>query len=148
MLFLCIVAAPASASVGFGWPLNPQPEVTEPFDLPAQPWLPGHRGVDLAASDGQAVLSAGDGAVAFAGMVAGKPVVSIDHGSIRTTYEPVQATVSAGQTVQRGAQIGTVQAGHEGCSAVACLHWGAKRGDLYVDPLSLLEPRVVRLLPL
>lgn len=145
---LTLLAGPASAAPRYDWPLNPQPEVTEQFDPPPKRWLPGHRGVDLAASEGQPVLAAGDGVVAFAGMVAGKPVVSIDHGPIRTTYEPVVATVSAGQSVTKGEQVGTVQAGHEGCAVQVCVHWGAKRGEVYLDPLSLLEPRVVRLLPL
>lgn len=141
-------ADPAAAAGRYDWPLQPDPEVTAPFDPPPQRWQPGHRGVDLGASEGQPVLAAGDGIVAFAGEVAGKPVVSIDHGTVRTTYEPVVASVSAGQAVHVGSPIGTVAAGHSGCPVVACLHWGAKRGAVYLDPLSLLEPRVVRLLPL
>lgn len=148
---LGLLATPAAATpsaVRYGWPLEPRPSVTASFDPPAKRWLPGHRGVDLAAVEGQPVLAAGDGVVAFAGSVAGKPVVSIDHGRIRTTYEPVVATVGAGQSVMRGSPIGTVAAGHEQCAAAACLHWGARRGEVYLDPLSLLEPRMVRLLPL
>ena len=31
---------------------------------------------------------------------------------------------------------------------MTCLHWGARRGDTYLDPLSLLRPLgPVRLLP-
>jgi murein DD-endopeptidase MepM/ murein hydrolase activator NlpD len=142
------LAGPVSAAPQYDWPLQPRPVVTEQFDPPAKRWLPGHRGVDLAATEGQPVLAAGDGVVAFAGTVAGKPVVSVDHGSIRTTYEPVVAVVSAGQSVSKGEVLGTVQAGHEGCARAVCVHWGAKRGDVYLDPLSLLQPRVVRLLPL
>jgi murein DD-endopeptidase MepM/ murein hydrolase activator NlpD len=94
------------------------------------------------------VLAAGDGTVVFAGMVAGRPVVSIDHGDgLRTTYEPVDPSVSAGQAVARGTPIGTLQIGHAGCPVQACLHWGLRRGDTYLDPLSLLRPARVRLLP-
>ncbi len=71
--------APASAENTFVWPLEPRPTVTRPFDPPEHNWLPGHRGVDLASHPGQTVLAAGDGIVVFAGTVAGKPVVSIDH---------------------------------------------------------------------
>lgn len=141
-------AGPAAAAPRYDWPVAAPHDVTRPFDPPSKPWLPGHRGVDLASADGATVLAAGDGTVAFAGPVAGKPVVSIDHGGIRTTYEPVVATVSAGDVVVLGQHIGTLVAGHPECAVAACLHWGAKRGEKYVDPLSLLRPRRVRLLPL
>ncbi|MEV4128695.1 M23 family metallopeptidase [Nocardia sp. NPDC049707] len=137
----------------FSWPLQPRPTVERQFDKPAQDWLPGHRGVDLAGAPGQAVLAAGDGIVVFAGTVAGKPVVSIDHpAGFRTTYEPVQAEVSVGLRVGRGTRIGTLVVGHEGCAAAACLHWGARREASghsrreYMDPLGLLHP-TLRLKP-
>jgi murein DD-endopeptidase MepM/ murein hydrolase activator NlpD len=86
--------------------------------------------------------------VAFAGMVAGRPVVSIDHADgLRTTYEPVDPSVGAGQAVARGSPIGTLLGGHTGCPAGACLHWGLRRGETYLDPLLLLRPPRIRLLP-
>lgn len=124
------------------------PVVTRAFDPPASPYGPGHRGVDLAGAPGSVVHAAGDGVVVFAGMVAGRPVVSVDHaGGLRTTYEPVAPAVAAGQHVARGSPIGTLLAGHPGCPAAACLHWGLRRGDAYLDPLALLRPPRVRLLP-
>jgi murein DD-endopeptidase MepM/ murein hydrolase activator NlpD len=133
----------------FGWPLDGTPTVVRPFDPPPVPWLPGHRGVDLAASPGTTVRAAGPGVVHFAGMVAGRPVVSIDHpNGLRTTYEPVTPTVDTGQPVNRGDPIGVLLAGHPDCAAVACLHWGLRHGDTYLDPLSLLGRARVRLLPL
>ncbi|MGY1617641.1 murein hydrolase activator EnvC family protein [Geodermatophilus sp. SYSU D00691] len=142
-------AAPETPAVPAGawsWPLAGPPPVTRPFEPPAGPYGAGHRGVDLGAAPGAAVLAAGDGVVAFAGMVAGRPVVSVDHpGGLRTTYEPVDAVVAAGQAVPRGAPIGTLLAGHSGCPVAACLHWGVRRGEVYLDPLSLLVR--VRLLP-
>jgi murein DD-endopeptidase MepM/ murein hydrolase activator NlpD len=130
-------------------PLAGPLRVTRPFDLPANPYGAGHRGVDLAGARGQPVLAAGDGVVAFAGRVAGRPVISVDHaGGLRTTYEPVDAVVGAGQPVARGSPIGTLAAGHVGCPVVACLHWGLRRGETYLDPLALLRPPRVRLLPL
>ncbi|WP_442945553.1 peptidoglycan DD-metalloendopeptidase family protein [Nocardia sp. SSK8] len=150
-------AGPVSAveAGDFGWPLRPRPSVEKRFDKPERNWLPGHRGVDLAAADGQLVVAAGDGVVVFAGVVAGKPVVSIDHaGGLRTTYEPVRAQVVVGARVVRGTPIGTVVAGHEGCPVSACLHWGARRESgehnrrEYVDPLGLLHEVPIRLKPL
>jgi murein DD-endopeptidase MepM/ murein hydrolase activator NlpD len=75
-------------------------------------------------------------------------VVSVDHaGGLRTTYEPVQPVVAAGQVIARGSPLGDVVAGHDGCPAEACLHWGLRRGAAYLDPLALLRPPRVRLLP-
>ncbi len=140
-------APPARAAAGWTAPL-PDLVVTRTFEAPASPYGPGHRGVDLAAAPGAVVLAAGDGVVVFAGPVAGRPLVSIDHpGGLRTTYEPVDPSVGAGQAVTRGSPIGTVAAGHDGCPAAACLHWGLRRGETYLDPLSLLAPPRVRLLP-
>ena len=136
----------------FGWPLSGSPAVVRAFKAPALPYGPGHRGVDLAAVPGAPVLAAGAGTVAFAGTVAGRGVVSVDHsGGLRTTYEPVSPTVSAGDHVARGEQIGTVLPGHASCTAAACLHWGVLRGPAhgreYLDPLRLLAMARVRLLP-
>jgi murein DD-endopeptidase MepM/ murein hydrolase activator NlpD len=127
----------------------PGAEVTHPFDVLATRYAAGHRGVDLAGAPGAPVLAAGDGVVAFAGMVAGRPVVSVDSaGGLRTTYEPVDPSVRAGEPVARGSPLGTLLAGHGGCPAAACLHWGLRRGKEYLDPLLLLAPPRVRLLPL
>lgn len=134
---------------GFGWPLPGVPTVTRSFAPPPQPWLPGHRGVDLAGTPGEPVLAAGSGQVAFAGNVAGLGVVSVDHpDGLRTTYEPVTPKVRRGQLVNRGEVLATLLPGHPGCPTSACLHWGLRTGDTYLDPLSLLSLAPIRLLPL
>jgi murein DD-endopeptidase MepM/ murein hydrolase activator NlpD len=123
----------------FQWPLSPQPQVLRRFAVGPQPWSPGHRGVDLAGTPGQPVLSAGAGTVTFAGVVAGRGVVAVAHpGGLRTTYEPVTRQVGAGDVVAAGARLGVLATG-EHCPAT-CLHWGALRDDVYLDPLSLLRP--------
>lgn len=133
----------------FRWPLPGEPPVVRRFDPPPQPWLPGHRGVDLAADAGVPVLAAGDGVVTFAGAVAGRPVLTVTHvAGLRTTYEPVHSDVEVGTPVLAGVPIGRLRAGHPGCLAPACLHWGLRRGDTYLDPLALLGRGSVRLLPL
>ena len=119
--------------------------VTRGFDPPDQVWLPGHRGVDLAGYEGQEVLAAMDGMVHFAGMVATRPVISLRHGDLSTTYEPVEATVAAGEWVAAGQVIGHLIAGHP-CPVSACLHWGLKQGETYLDPLSLVERAPTRLI--
>jgi murein DD-endopeptidase MepM/ murein hydrolase activator NlpD len=141
-------AAPSVPAALWGWPLGGEPTVSRPFEPPPAPYAAGHRGVDLAGVAGQPVLAAGGGVVAFAGLVAGRPVVSVDHpGGLRTTYEPVQPGVAAGQSVARGAPLGVLVTGHAGCPVEACLHWGLRRDQVYLDPLSLLRPPRVRLLP-
>jgi murein DD-endopeptidase MepM/ murein hydrolase activator NlpD len=139
-------AAPVLAR--YGWPVSP-PRVVRRFNPPPRPWLAGHRGADLAAAPSAEVHAAGAGTVVFVGQVAGRGVVSVAHaGGLRTTYEPVSATVAVGDRVELGASLGLLVAGHPGCPAAACLHWGLRRGDLYLDPLALLGLGRVRLLPL
>lgn len=141
-----VTTAPRGA---WTWPLRPQPVVRRRFDPPAHTWSPGHRGVDLAATVGQPVLSAGAGTVSFSGVVAGRGVVTVRHsGGLRTTYEPVDRRPAVGVTVARGGPIGVLAttAGH--CAPAACLHWGAVSGESYRDPLSLLDPGHPVLLPL
>ncbi|MBO0677177.1 M23 family metallopeptidase [Mycolicibacterium sp. S2-37] len=148
------LAAPAGADDGrLDWPLRPTPAVLRIFDAPALKWQPGHRGVDLAAHVGQPVYAAQAGTVVFARDLAGRTLVSVAHpGGLRTTYEPVSPSVRAGQQVAAGAMLGEVVAGHAGCPATACLHWGAMWGPAsradYVDPLGLLAETKIRLKPL
>jgi murein DD-endopeptidase MepM/ murein hydrolase activator NlpD len=139
---------PAGPPVRFGWPLAAPHPVVRPFEAPASPYGPGHRGVDLGGAAGAPVLAAGAGLVVFAGPVAGRGVVSVDHpNGLRTTYEPVAPAVRAGGRVAAGAVLGHLRPGHPGCRGV-CLHWGVRRGEEYLDPLTLVVARGhVRLLP-
>jgi murein DD-endopeptidase MepM/ murein hydrolase activator NlpD len=146
-------AAPAQYGVPapggvYAWPLASVPAVVAPFREPTHRYGPGHRGVDLAAAPGSSVLAAAAGTVVFAGVLAGRGVVSVQHGDgLRTTYEPVTPSVAAGGFVERGAVLGVLGSGHRGCPG-ACLHWGLRRDrTTYLDPLVLLAPRRLRLLP-
>lgn len=141
-------AGAVAPGASYAWPLLPPPAVLTAFDEPEHPYGRGHRGVDLAGAPGQAVLAAQEGVVVHAGPLAGRGVVSVLHpDGLRTTYEPVAATVAPGAAVGRGSVLGTLAAGHPRCPG-ACLHWGVRRDRLvYVDPLVLLRPPHVRLLP-
>ena len=130
------------------WPLQPQPEVVRPFDPPDSPFGAGHRGVDLLGHVGQPVLSALPGTVSWAGSLAGRGVVVVDHGATRTTYEPVSATVPVGTPVAAGSPVGTLELAGSHCFPRACLHWGWLEGETYLDPLRLVGAGPVRLLPL
>ncbi|MFG3442652.1 murein hydrolase activator EnvC family protein [Nonomuraea sp. NPDC047897] len=141
-------ADPAAAErSSWRWPLNGRPRVLHRFAPPPERWLSGHRGVDLAAPPGTPVLAVGSGVVRYAGALAGRGVVSIEHpGGLRTTYLPVTAAVRQGQQVGRGDRLGVVAPSPSHCPQ-SCLHWGLVREPLYLDPLLLLGRSRVRLLP-
>jgi murein DD-endopeptidase MepM/ murein hydrolase activator NlpD len=130
----------SAVSVTYVAPLPEPAEVVRGFDPPATRYGPGHLGVDLRARRGATVASAGAGVVRFAGPVAGRGVVVIEHpDGVRTEYEPVAPWVRAGAQVRAGDPIGVVNGRHAGCPGW-CLHWGARRGDTYLNPLDLLRP--------
>ena len=133
-------AGPAGAAGSYLPPLPGALRVVRPFDPPRTPYGPGHRGVDLAGPQGATVRAPAAGTVRFAGAVGGRGVVVIAHpDGIRTEYEPVRPLVSAGATVAAGAPIAVLRGRHAGCPG-SCLHWGARRGEAYLDPLTLLAP--------
>ncbi|MDQ1015960.1 M23 family metallopeptidase [Streptomyces afghaniensis] len=143
-------------AVGRAWPVGLRPRVLRGWEPPASVYGPGHRGVDLAAPPGTPVRAVAAGRVSFAGRVAGKGVISLElpgtgDPPLRTTYEPVTATVEEGEEVEPGEVIGTVDATGSHCTT-PCVHWGLRRGDTYLNPLSLLPPWLLhtgpsRLLP-
>ena len=120
------------------WPLTPAPTVLAGFDPPGQPWDAGHRGVDLAGSAGQSVRAALAGTVRFAGRIAGRGVVVVDHGDTRSTYEPVDATVAVGSPVATGQAIGTLAPGRRALPAPRLPPLGSSAGRDLPGPA---EPR-------
>ncbi|CAL9573127.1 peptidoglycan DD-metalloendopeptidase family protein [Streptomyces sp. enrichment culture] len=137
------------------WPVGVRPPVLRGWEPPPTPYARGHRGVDLGAAPGTPVRAIAAGRVFFAGRVAGKGVVSVEltatgEPPLRVTYEPVRATVRRGDAVGPGEVVGTVEPAGSHCGE-PCVHWGLRRGDAYLDPLSLLPSRLLhgpsRLLP-
>lgn len=148
---LTLNPSPLAADAGpWTWPVADEPEILRAFDPPEQPWLSGHRGLDLAADPGTPIRAAGAGWVSFAGEVAGTPVVAVTHGELRTTYLPVEADaeLDRGDQVNAGDELGELSSQPQHCSEVSCLHWGLLRGEDYLDPLTLLGYGEMRLLPL
>ncbi len=144
-----VVAAPEVAAAGtWVWPLTPRPVVVARFDPPDSPWGAGHRGVDLLGAERQTVRAAGAGVVSYAGLLAGRGVVAVTHGGLRTTYEPVAPSVAVGAAVRAGDPIGALTSSGSHCAPQACLHWGLLRGTRYLDPLTLVTAGPPRLLPL
>ncbi len=114
--------------------------VVDPFRAPEHPYGPGNRGIEYRTESGAAVRAARAGRVSFAGGVAGRLVVAIEHADgRRTTYSGLAAVSAArGDVVSAGHRIGT---------AGSTLHFGMKVGDAYVDPAPSFGPPAVVLLP-
>lgn len=138
--------SPAASSLG--GPMSPV-TVARLASLPTEPWLAGHRGIDLVASVGDPVTAPAAGVVSFVGFVVDRPVVSVRHAQgLVTSLEPVDSNASVGDVVVRGQPVGTVAASPGHCSPRACVHWGLRLDGVYVDPLDYLEGfGPVRLLP-
>lgn len=149
---------PAAGATGYVAPVagvDPPSGVVRPFDAPEHAWGAGHRGVDLVAPEGSGVRSPGPGVVTFAGQVARRGVVVVTHpDGLRTSLEPVAASVPVGTAVAAGSAIGVVESSRADgggttpnhCAPRSCVHWGVRRGERYIDPLSLLDrPRIVLL---
>lgn len=131
-------AGPEPAYGTYAWPVDGP--VIRPFDPPATPYGSGHRGIDIAAPLGTSIRAPADGVVAFAGSVGGGLFLSVDHpDGVRTTYSWLsEVRVERGHEVSRGEVIGSTGAGHPGGDRPH-LHFGARIGDTYIDPMLLLE---------
>ncbi|MDR2704085.1 MAG: M23 family metallopeptidase [Cellulomonadaceae bacterium] len=182
-----------------GW-TSPAGSVVRYFDPPPKNWLPGHRGIDLAVDADGLVVAPFGGQIAFAGLVYGKPVITISHsgpfGDLVSSFEPVTNVrslgeasdpaisglaeaglpglapvgsgisglvisgsglaesglwVSKGDNVVQGQVIGELAAWPAGTNPhcdIACVHWGVRRGEAYLDPLTFIGAPPIVLLPL
>ncbi|MFE7171811.1 murein hydrolase activator EnvC family protein [Streptomyces sp. NPDC057616] len=139
---------PPPPTLGRAWPVGTRPAVLRGWEPPTTLYGRGHRGVDLAAPPGSPVRAVAPGRVSFAGRVAGRGVVSVGltGTDLRTTYEPVKASVQKGDEVEAGEVVGTVEPGAAHCTTT-CVHWGLLRGRTYLNPLSLLPPALLRRAP-
>lgn len=129
------VAQPAAATRGTDYRVPVGSEVLRLFDPPEVRWGSGHRGIDLGATPGAAVVAPADGVVTVAGTVVDRGVVTIRHpDGLRSSLEPVAPSVRSGDVVAAGDPVGalTDRPAHPG------LHWGVRAGETYLDPLALL----------
>jgi murein DD-endopeptidase MepM/ murein hydrolase activator NlpD len=99
-----------------------------------------HLGIDYRGATGDPIYAANRGVVALVDsfFLAGN-VVYIDHGDGVVTgyFHMSQPQVAAGDTVERGQQIGLV--GATGRVTGPHLHWSARFGALTIDPADLLS---------
>jgi murein DD-endopeptidase MepM/ murein hydrolase activator NlpD len=105
--------------------------ISDPWRPPANPYAAGNRGIEFATVAGDQVLIAAAGSVTFAGNVAGTYYLVVQHlDGIRTTLGGLAGSVfRVGNTVAAGQVAGT---------AAGPLHFGARYGDIYIDPTPLL----------
>lgn len=107
-------------------------EVFDPFRPPAHIGAPGNRGLEYANSQGLIVAAAASGSVSFAGPVAGRNVITIEHADgVRTTYSGLsEFWVRSGDYSNQGSAIAVATTG---------FHFGARIRDHYLDPQVLLD---------
>jgi murein DD-endopeptidase MepM/ murein hydrolase activator NlpD len=118
-----------------------QAPVVDPFRLPDGPYGAGNRGLEYRTTPGAPVRAIGAGAVVFAGQVAGRLVVSIDHpDGLRSSLVGLASIeVRAGEVVRGGDVVGR---------AAGVLHLGVRRDGRYLDPATLFDERgPARLVP-
>ncbi len=129
----------------WAWPLD-EFRLERAYEAPAHRYGPGHRGVDLRGDPRTAVRAPASGTVAFSGSVAGRGILTIDHGDgLVTTLEPVASDLVAGAAVERGEQVAALAVG--GHAPPGALHFGVRLDGEYISPLLLLggAPRAVLL---
>lgn len=135
-----VVSSTSPRKVVYAFPVDGA--IIDPYRPPSNPYGPGNRGVVLVTTPGAPVGAPADGVVVFAGQVGGDLFVVILHADgVRTTLGYLAIIlVAAGQRVHAGQWVGR---------AKSSVHFGARVGPDYIDPLSLLEPRIpkVWLLP-
>lgn len=144
------MAAPAPyggrTALGWLWPVRGA-RIAAPYAAPAHAYGPGHRGVDLQPRGGDAhVRSPADGVVAFSGMIAGRGILTIDHGGgLVTTLEPIASELHPGDAVSSGEEVGEISLG--GHAPVGAIHFGVRLNGEYINPLLLLGgvPRAILL---
>lgn len=122
-----------SSTIPYGLPVAGP--IIDPYRPPSNPYGPGNRGIDFATTPGAPVGAPADGDVVFAGQVGRDLFVVIRHADgVRTTLGFLATIlVGAGQHVHAGQWVGT---------SGASVHFGARVGAVYIDPMSLLAPQM------
>lgn len=130
---------------GWIWPAT-QFMVQSAYVAPAHEYGAGHRGIDLRLTASPELRAPAGGTVAFSGDVAGRGILTIDHGDgLVTTLEPIDSELVPGDAVARGDAVGVVAVG--GHSAAGAAHFGVRLHGEYINPLLLLGgvPRAILL---
>ena len=125
------------------WPLPSSNLVTSEFGNREQPTAgatTNHRGLDINANAGDAVVSAAGGTVISAGVQGGYGnCVIVDHGNgTQTVYAHLNSIdVNVGQTVDQGEQLGG--AGMTGTATGNHLHFEVRSNGVQTDPAQFFD---------
>ena len=139
------IAQPSMPRASSVWalPFSEPFTISQGFAPPDKPWLSGSRGIWVkVGSEDPSLRSPCNGTVVFAGMLAGREVLSIDCGGIHSTFEPATSSLRIGEAVQRGQRIGEIAPHKQEDSQMrrGDLHWGAKVSRYrYINPLRMLQ---------
>ena len=132
------------SATGFIWPCPSYTRISSYFGPRPQP-VPGastnHKGVDLAAPYGSAILASASGIVTTStySKSAGNYIVLAHGNGTSTVYMHASALlVSVGETVEQGEVIAKV--GSTGYSSGNHLHFGVIKNGSYVNPLNYISP--------
>jgi len=143
---LHISSSSALAAGDWTWPVHGQ--VITQYRNGSDPYAAGqHRGIDIAAPVGDAVVAAAAGKVTFAG-VAGTSGLTVSirtaDGRFDTSYLHLSsASVRAGQSVTAAQRIGAVGTTGRRSAEQPHLHFGVREAgqrQAYRDPLDFLAP--------
>ena len=134
------------AHAAWVWPVSG--DVITPYRNGTDPYASGqHRGIDIGARAGTAVVAAAGGEVRFAG-TAGSSGLTISvrtSDGYDTSYLHLSSlAVSAGGRVSAGERIGAVGTTGTRSAAAPHLHFGVREAGTrhdYRDPLAFLPPR-------
>ncbi|MCB7320429.1 peptidoglycan DD-metalloendopeptidase family protein [Lacrimispora sp. 210928-DFI.3.58] len=131
-------------NISFKWPCPSSSRITSRFgdrESPTEGASSNHKGIDIGASTGSAIVAAADGEVVIStySYSAGNYIM-IDHGGgVSTVYMHCsQLLVSKGAKVTKGQTIAKV--GSTGYSTGPHLHFGIRSGGSYVNPQKYVSP--------
>ena len=132
------------SATGFIWPCPGYTRISSYFGPRPQPTAgasTNHKGVDLAAPYGSAILASAAGVVTTStySSSAGNYIVIAHGNGTSTVYMHCSALlVSVGETVEQGEKIAKV--GSTGYSTGNHLHFGVIKNGTYVNPLNYVSP--------
>ncbi|MCX6085110.1 MAG: M23 family metallopeptidase [Caldiserica bacterium] len=138
------VSMQLSTSVELAWPLTGPMKVTSPYGDRMHPIIGEeafHRGIDLHARYGSAILAPADGVVLYVGpkTAYGNMLVVVHGGGISTVYGHLwKFTVHRYERVQKGQILGYT--GNTGFSTGPHLHFEVRQDGEPTDPLEWLSP--------
>jgi hypothetical protein len=148
ILLPVLLAFQVGVQPAFAWTWPVDGPVIRPFDLGDDPYAGGqHRGIDIGAPLGAAVIAPAGGRVTFAGSVptGGRAVaIRTADGYSVTLVQLGTLVVAEGSAVAEGDLVGTIGRSNEAEVSESHVHLGiriAADPNGYLDPLAFLPPR-------